>query len=64
MQDASKSHKSKAKREAIIIKAKRSPIALGLSNLGNTCYANSVIQALMHIREFYDILSNLSSKDT
>ena len=63
MQETSKSHKSKAKRD-VVIKHKRGPIALGLSNLGNTCYANSVIQVLIHIREFYDILSNLKSKHT
>lgn len=38
------------------------PVSLGLANLGNTCYANSVIQVLNHIKEFKGLLSSLSSK--
>lgn len=43
------------------IEVKR-PVSLGLANLGNTCYANSVIQVLNHIKEFKELLSGLSSK--
>jgi ubiquitin carboxyl-terminal hydrolase 36/42 len=38
------------------------PVSLGLANLGNTCYANSVIQVLNHIKEFKWLLSSLNSK--
>lgn len=44
------------------VSAKKNKVSLGLSNLGNTCYANSVIQALIHTKEFHSLLSSLNSK--
>lgn len=35
---------------------KKKSVLLGMENFGNTCYANSVLQALYHCRPFRDVL--------
>ncbi|WFD27341.1 ubiquitinyl hydrolase 1 [Malassezia nana] len=36
--------------------SKKKSVLLGMENFGNTCYANSVLQALYHCRPFRDVL--------
>lgn len=57
-----KQKKQKHANGTLIRNSHKTPISIGLSNLGNTWYANAVIQALIHTKEFHEKLVSLNSQ--
>ena len=61
---SAKRFKSSPVYQSPVVSVKREPgTAVGLVNLGNTCYANSLLQALFYARSFRkDIYGNVNGK--